>query len=362
MKIIHLIAAARPNFMKIAPLYHELMKHAEFAPKIIHTGQHYDANMSDNFFQDLGLPLPDKNLKTGSGTHAQQTAIVMIEYEKYLYDNTPDLVVVVGDVNSTMACAITAKKLTLTVAHLEAGLRSFDRTMPEEINRLVTDSISDILWTPSQDADNNLIAEGVSSLSITRVGNIMIDSLVMMKDRIASCRAWNDYNLIPQQYGIITIHRPSNTDSKQQLANIIEKIKIISTKCPVAFPLHPRTRAKAKEFGLLTDLTTIPSLSILPPLSYVEFISLLQNAKFAITDSGGLQEECTFMNIPCLTLRKNTERPITCTQGTNKLINILSLEDELSVIMNGHWQQTSIPEMWDGKTATRIIKDITNRL
>ncbi len=361
MKRIHLIAGARPNFMKIAPLYHEMKKHPDLLPVIVHTGQHYDFNMSQAFFRDLGLPQIVANLGVGSGTHAQQTADVMVAYEKYLQTNTPDWIVVVGDVNSTMACSLTAKKLNLKVAHLEAGLRSFDRTMPEEINRLVTDTLADVLWTPSLDADEHLIAEGIAPTKITFVGNIMIDSFLMMKEKIDGCNSWQRFDLLPGQYGIITIHRPSNTDSVSQLNQIVHLILTISQDLPIILPLHPRTKGNLLSFGLMDKIRNLNKVILTEPLSYIEFMALLLQARLVITDSGGLQEETTFMNIPCLTLRENTERPITCSQGTNELVSLDSLPAAFTKIMAGNWKTATIPKYWDGKTAQRVVADLKKR-
>lgn len=363
MKIIHLIAAARPNFMKIAPLYHELKKHQDFHPVIIHTGQHYDYNMSQSFFDDLRLPPPDINLEVGSGTHAEQTGWVMIAYEKLLLQNTrPDLIVVVGDVNSTIACTLAAKKLNLRVAHLEAGLRSFDRTMPEEINRIVTDSLADILWTPSPDADENLVAEGVDTAKITRVGNIMIDSIIMMKDQITPHKNLQKLNLQPKNYAIITIHRPSNTDNKHQLNLIMDHILKLSQKLPILMPLHPRTKSKLESFGLIENINQSKTIIVTQPLAYKDFISLLQESRLVVTDSGGLQEETTFMNIPCLTLRENTERPITCLEGTNELTSLDSLPELFEKALKGDWKTGQTLDKWDGETAQRITADLKTRM
>jgi UDP-N-acetylglucosamine 2-epimerase (non-hydrolysing) len=361
MTKIHLIAAARPNFMKIAPLYHEMKKHPWLTPVIIHTGQHYDYNMSEAFFRDLALPAPDVNLEVGSGSHSQQTAEVMIAYEKYLLANKPDLVVVVGDVNSTMACTITAKKLNFQVAHLEAGLRSYDRIMPEEINRIVTDALADILWTPSYDADDNLIAEGIDRSKISYVGNIMIDSLLMMKDKIDVQNSWEKFSLIPNNYSIVTIHRPSNTDCEHQLKRIVHCILTLSQNLPIFLPLHPRTKKKLLSIGLMEQIKKSENIILSDPLAYIEFMALLQQARLVITDSGGLQEETTFMNIPCLTLRDNTERPITCSQGTNELVSLDNLPHFYQKALNGDWKIAKTPDKWDGNTAQRIVQDIKTR-
>lgn len=355
---IHLIAAARPNFMKIAPLYYALKSEDWAEPVIVHTGQHYDLNMSDVFFTDLGLPDPGIHLGVGSGSHAEQSGQVMMSYEKILLEENPDLVVVVGDVNSTMAATLAAAKLGIKVAHLEAGLRSFDRTMPEEINRLVTDALADILWTPSADADENLIKEGVSEDKIQRVGNIMIDSLELLRDKIQARNACIELSLKSQQYGLVTLHRPSNVDRPEVLKNLCRTLVEISKKAPLVFPIHPRTRKNAEAFGLLAELETSERLFILEPLNYVRFMNLVFNCRFALTDSGGIQEETTYLGIPCITLRPNTERPITVGQGTNRLATIENLSELVEgVLAEEARQECHIPQ-WDGKTAYRVVNSI----
>ena len=355
---IFLVAAARPNFMKIAPLYHALIKEEWADLKIIHTGQHYDINMSDSFFHDLLLPNPHINLEIGSGTHAEQTGRVMIAFEKELLKEKPDLIIVVGDVNSTMACTIAASKLRVKVAHLEAGLRSFDRTMPEELNRLVTDALADILWTPSPDADRNLINEGVIPSRISRVGNIMIDSLELLRTKIESENEMKNYNIQPREYAVTTIHRPSNVDSREQLNKLCNILNMISKKIKLLLPLHPRTRTRLKEFGLDNSLKSNNRIIITEPLSYIKFMHLVFHAKFVVTDSGGIQEETTYLGIPCLTLRENTERPITIEQGTNSLTNLSSVLMDIEEILHGKYKKGTVPELWDGKTAGRVVDDI----
>ena len=357
---IHLIAAARPNFMKIAPLYHAL-KYEDWAePVIVHTGQHYDLNMSDVFFEDLGIPEPGIHLGVGSGSHAAQTGQVMMSYEKVLLEEKPDLVVVVGDVNSTMAATLAAVKLGIKTAHLEAGLRSFDRSMPEEINRLVTDALADILWTPSADADENLIREGVSGEKISRVGNIMIDSLEMLRDKIQNQAAYSDFDLKPQQYGMVTLHRPSNVDVPEKLKQLCTTLIQISKKTPLAFPIHPRTRKNAGAIGVLEELNNAKDLLILDPLNYVRFMNLVFNCRFALTDSGGIQEETTYLGIPCITLRPNTERPITLTRGTNRLCHLDNLEGAVDSVLSEKKRHSSRIDLWDGHTAERVVKSIKN--
>lgn len=357
-KTIHLIAAARPNFMKIAPLYHALVKEEWANPKIIHTGQHYDINMSDAFFRDLGLPEPHIHLNVGSGSHAEQTGRVLIAYEKVLMETKPDLVIVVGDVNSTVAATLAAVKMGIKVAHLEAGLRSFDRTMPEEINRIVTDSIADILWTPSSDGDENLLKEGVTPEKIQRVGNIMIDSLEMMRSQIEKENACAHYGVVAGEYGLLTLHRPANVDDPNFLKEICQVLKRITKRITLIFPVHPRTRKNLNSFGLLSELESHPGMHLTEPISYIPFMNLVFNCRFVLTDSGGIQEETTYLDIPCLTLRPNTERPITITQGTNKLCKVPDIEGHIEHILKTTDTKRIVPELWDGHTAARVCKSI----
>jgi len=357
----HLIAAARPNFMKIAPVYHAMNAADWCEPVIVHTGQHYDANMSDSFFEDLGLPTPDYNLEVGSGSHAEQTGAVMVAYEKIIMETPPDATIVVGDVNSTIACTLAAKKLCLKVAHLEAGLRSKDWDMPEEINRIVTDSISDVLWTPSPDGDQNLLKEGVAPERITRVGNVMLDSYELMRPRIEAESPRVHFGLDAKGYGIVTLHRPSNVDRKETLAPLVKALKSAAARIPIVCPLHPRTRKSLETHGLLDDFLSAEGVHVSEPINYIRFMGLVREAALVITDSGGIQEETTYLNIPCITLRENTERPITITEGTNKLARIPDLPDYVGDILNGRWPAGRKPELWDGKTADRIISDLARR-
>ncbi len=382
---IHLIAAARPNFMKIAPLYHALKKEDWAEPVIIHTGQHYDVNMSDAFFSDLHIPYPAIHLGVGSGTHADQAGHVMMAYEKILMDKRPDMVVVVGDVNSTMACTIAATKLTYDslstwdsgntvtrgntlnlrrpmVAHLEAGLRSFDRTMPEEINRLVTDVLADILWTPSPDADENLLREGISPNKIIRVGNIMIDSMEMLRDKIEHKTVYKEIGLEPGKYGVVTLHRPSNVDNSDTLVTICEILNKIAQKIKLVFPIHPRTRKNLEKTGLINTLENNGNLVLVEPQSYIRFMNLIFNCLLAITDSGGIQEETTYLGIPCITIRPNTERPITITNGTNRLSTLGEIEKRVEEVLSNKIRPKVIPELWDGNTAARVVESIKGLL
>ena len=376
MKIV-LVCGARPNFMKIAPLLRAIDKHNASSkenpiePILVHTGQHYDYEMSQVFFQDLELPKPDVYLGVGSGTHAEQTSRVMIEFEKVLLKEKPDLVIVVGDVNSTLAAALAAVKLHISVAHVEAGLRSYDRTMPEEINRLLTDQISDYLFTPSRDADENLKREGIPNEKIFFVGNIMVDSLLFNKARADQSQIFAQLKLAEKGYALLTLHRPSNVDEKRSLTNIISAITKISEWIPVVFPAHPRTQKRLREFNLNPPSPVIASpdvtgawqsqsqssILITPPLSYLDFLKLEMYAKFVMTDSGGIQEETTVLNVPCLTLRDTTERPITIIRGTNMLVgnSPRKIIQEASKILASNSKSPSHIELWDGRTAERIV-------
>jgi len=360
-KTLHLIAAARPNFMKVAPLYHALAREAWCATQIVHTGQHYDANMSDAFFQDLALPEPAHHLGVGSGTHAEQTAGVMVAYERLCLAERPDLTIVVGDVNSTMACTLAAKKLLIPVAHLEAGLRSRDWTMPEEINRIVTDSLADVLWTPSEDADDNLRHEGCAPERIVRVGNIMIDSYEMLRPKIEAARTPADFGLQSKSYGVVTLHRPSNVDRRESLDVLVAMLISVAARLPLVFSMHPRTRKSLERFDMLRRLAGAPGIRITEPMNYIRFMGLVREACVAITDSGGIQEETTYLGIPCLTLRENTERPITVTKGTNRLVQPADIAPMIERIVAGVWPPGAVPELWDGRTAGRIVADLKSK-
>ena len=355
MKIISVVGA-RPNFMKIAPIIKAIQKKKNLTNILVHTGQHYDKKMSKLFFDELDIPKPDINMEVGSDTHAQQTAKIMTGFEKILINHKPDLVLVVGDVNSTMACAITAAKLNIPVGHIEAGLRSFDRTMPEEINRLVTDSISDFLFTTSADADQNLKKEGVPAKKIFLVGNVMIDTLIANTRKAKSSRIMNRLALKESDFALVTLHRPSNVDEKNDLKNIIEIFLQLQKHTKIVFPIHPRTRLKMKEFGLLKKTKDFSRLIFTEPLGYLDFLNLMMHCRMVFTDSGGIQEETSVLRIPCLTLRENTERPITVTHGTNVLVGLdrQRILREAERILHGQGKKGKDIPFWDGQAAKRI--------
>ncbi|WP_419828153.1 non-hydrolyzing UDP-N-acetylglucosamine 2-epimerase [Sphingomonas sp.] len=359
-RTIHLIAAARPNFMKVAPLWHALAADPGFTPVLIHTGQHYDPNMSDAIFADLSLPAPDHHLGVGSGSHAEQTGRVMIAYEALAQAERPDALVVVGDVNSTLACALVGAKLRVPVFHLEAGLRSRDRDMPEEINRLATDAIADVLWTPSPDADENLLAEGVAPERVTNVGNIMLDSYELVRPAIEGAAEPAALGL-PQRYGVITLHRPSNVDDPMALGALVATLSVVNARLPLVFPVHPRTRQRLAAARLEARLEQ-HGVRLTDPLPYIRFMSLVAGAAAVITDSGGIQEETTYLGIPCLTLRENTERPITVSDGTNRLVNARSLVGALDEALATPPSRRPRPPLWDGRAASRCVDDLRERL
>jgi UDP-N-acetylglucosamine 2-epimerase (non-hydrolysing) len=346
MHILHVVGA-RPNFMKAAPVLHALRKRSAVQQTLVHTGQHYDANMSDVFFSQLEIPLPDVNLGVGSGSHAQQTAEIMSRFEPIVLERKPDVVLVYGDVNSTVAAALVSAKLGIRVGHVEAGLRSFDWSMPEEINRVVTDRLADLLFTPSEDGDINLEHEGVPAKKIFRVGNVMIDSLV----RLLPAAMQLPRNGFPQRYALVTLHRPSNVDDSETLKSILQSLLEINQDLAVVFPVHPRTRQRIEEFGFNAG-----KLHLSGPLPYLEFLALQHDAAVVITDSGGIQEETTYMGVPCLTLRNNTERPVTVTLGTNVIVGQErdKLSFELAKIIAGKAKKGTIPPLWDGHAGERI--------
>ena len=359
-KTIMHVVGARPNYMKIAPIIEALRPAARIRQVLVNTGQHYDESMAGNFFKELDLPRPDRDLGVGSASHAVQTAKVMIAFEEVCLSERPDLVVVVGDVNSTMAASLVAAKLLIPIAHVEAGLRSFDRTMPEEINRIVTDRLADLLLTPSRDGNDNLLAEGTPAEKIHLVGNVMIDTLRRHLPIASLARICDRIPVEDKQYAVLTLHRPSNVDCPDTFREIIQAMCVVAAQMPVVFPVHPRTRSRLKEFGLAADLK---GLILTEPLGYIDFLSLTSHARIVLTDSGGLQEESTALGIPCLTLRENTERPVTVTHGTNRVVGTRSADivAGFTAAVNSV-EPTRIPELWDGHAAGRIATVITSSL
>jgi UDP-N-acetylglucosamine 2-epimerase (non-hydrolysing) len=353
MKYI-LVAGARPNFMKVAPIMEAFRVRQQKQVLLVHTGQHYGDKMSDNFFADLQIPRPDLNLEVGSGSHAQQTARIMTAFEDVCIEHWPDWVIVVGDVNSTLACALVAKKMGIRVAHVEAGLRSSDMSMPEEINRLCTDAISDLLFTTDKMADENLRREGVNEARIRFVGNTMIDTLLRNIDTALSMSSPTEFEA--RQYAVLTLHRPSNVDSKVKLTALVEALIDISRSIPIVFPAHPRTSHNLEKFGL-EDTLRDSRIKLIAPLSYLPFIGLIARSRLVLTDSGGIQEETTVLGIPCITMRPTTERPITCTMGTNILVGTEPERIRTAVLaaLNAAPRKNTLPEKWDGNAATRIV-------
>lgn len=348
MHILHVVGA-RPNLMKVAPVLRALKQFSKIKQSLVHTGQHYDANMSDVFFQQLEIPVPDVNLEVGSGSHARQTADIMTRLEPIVLERRPDLVLVYGDVNSTVAAALVCSKLLIQVGHVEAGLRSFDRTMPEEINRLLTDQLADLLFTPSEDGDKNLGREGVAASKVHRVGNVMIDSLV----RLLPAATDKKLNGLHDRYVLVTLHRPGNVDDDRTLKIILESLLEVNTQLKVVFPVHPRTRQRMTDFGI-----DARQLDLREPLPYIEFLALQSRATAVVTDSGGIQEETTYLKVPCLTLRNNTERPVTVTMGTNILVGQdgARLRAELTKVLEGKQKHGEIPPLWDGRAGERIAE------
>ncbi|MEP6742954.1 MAG: UDP-N-acetylglucosamine 2-epimerase (non-hydrolyzing) [bacterium] len=358
LKVINVVGA-RPNFMKVAPIAKAMKRReGEFTSLVVHTGQHYDASMSDTFFRDLDLPHPDVYLGVGSASHAMQTAAVMQGFELVVTKEKPDWVLVVGDVNSTLACALVCAKLGVKVAHVEAGLRSRDRTMPEEINRLLTDQVSDLLFTPSEDADRNLIVEGIPTERIRLVGNVMIDSLLFHLPRAKESSVLQKLGLVENEFAVLTLHRPSNVDDLDTFTRILEALEEISARLPIVFPVHPRTRKTIADLGLAARVAKAKGLRLIDPLGYIDFLGLYSRGRLVLTDSGGIQEETTVLGIPCLTLRENTERPITIKMGTNKIVGtdtnkiVSAAFDSLNNVEAKRFQ---IPPLWDGQTAGRIL-------
>ncbi len=358
VNIFHIVGA-RPNFMKVAPVLNALKQRENMVQTLIHTGQHYDVNMSDVFFQQLGIPAPEVNLAVGSGTHAKQTAEIMIRLEPLVVERQPDIVLVYGDVNSTVATALVCSKLGVQIGHVEAGLRSFDRTMPEEINRLVTDQLADLLFTPSEDGDENLRREGIPAEKIFRVGNVMIDSLVRLLPAARKTLAQTtNIDGLPERYALVTLHRPANVDDSVTLKGILESLLEVNRDLAVVFPAHPRTRKRIADFGLDAG-----QLRVLAPLPYVDFLGLQSRATVVITDSGGIQEETTYLGVPCLTVRENTERPITVSIGTNVLVgrDREKLRGELSRVLGGKAKKGAVPPLWDGHAGERIADILVSR-
>ncbi|MDA0768465.1 MAG: UDP-N-acetylglucosamine 2-epimerase (non-hydrolyzing) [Verrucomicrobia bacterium] len=362
--IIHLIAGARPNFMKIAPVLRAAAQHADrLTCRIVHTGQHYDRAMSEVFFEELGIPEPDFHLGCGGGSHAEQTAKIMVAYEKLCTEEKPDLVLVVGDVNSTLACAIVAKKLHVTVAHIEAGLRSGDREMPEEINRLVTDAISDLFFVTEPSGVEHLRREGKEDAAVHYVGHVMVDNVLFQRDRLLASPLVEGRSVELKKgheaYGVVTMHRPSNVDEKAVFGGLARALREVSERLPLIFPAHPRTLGNMEKFGI--DLG--PHITVAEPLGYMDFLNLWKDAQLVLTDSGGLQEETTALGVPCLTMRENTERPVTVTEGTNVLVGTdpEAITAAATRILNGEVKAGRRPELWDGCAAERIIKILMER-
>ena len=355
--VLHVVGA-RPNFMKAAPVYKALRDRATFSQTIVHTGQHYDNNMSDLFFRELEIPQPDTNLQVGSGSHARQTAAIMVGFEPVVLKRAPDLVLVYGDVNSTAAASLVCAKLGVPVGHVEAGLRSFDRSMPEEINRIVTDSLADALFTPSEDGNENLVHEGIPKGKIFFVGNVMIDSLLHLLPLALERYPSLAERFALREYGLVTLHRPSNVDDDETLFRILDALHEISVDLPLIFPVHPRTRQRLERASARPDRR----VTLAEPLGYLDFLALEQNAKLVITDSGGIQEETTCLGVPCLTVRENTERPVTLSMGTNVLVgqDMDILKQQVASILRGEIKKGKLPPLWDGKAAERISQVIAS--
>ena len=350
------VAGARPNFMKIAPIMEAFHAHSGICPKLIHTGQHYDEKMSDSFFRELDIPTPDVNLGIGSGSHAVQTAEIMKAFEPVCLEHKPNSVLVVGDVNSTIACGLVAVKLGIRLIHVEAGLRSGDRTMPEEINRVLTDTISDLLFCTEKSGVENLIAEGVPPSKIHLVGNVMIDTILKHRTKAENSAILDEMQLTPKRFATMTLHRPSNVDDPSVFAGLLDAIEVIQNDMPIVFPIHPRTRKNITLFGLSERVEKMKGLHLIEPVGYLDFLKLNANAFVVLTDSGGLQEETTVLKVPCITLRENTERPVTCEVGSNQLtgVNPTSVLTAYQRIKDGQLPELRTPDLWDGQAAIRI--------
>jgi len=357
---VHIIVGARPNYIKAYPVFKILNNSNLYEVILINTGQHYNYNMSKLFFVELGMKSPDVNFNVGSGTHGQQTAKIIIKYESYILKHPPDLVIVFGDVNSTIACSLAASKLNIPIAHVESGLRSYDWTMPEEINRVLTDRLSTLLFTTSPEAETNLNKEGIYK-NIFYVGNTMIDTLVFLKNNFNSSKILNELK-INREYCLLTFHRPSNVDNKNNLKKLINSLQKITNKLDCVFPVHPRTKVKLEEFDLINKLIKNKHFHLIDPIGYIDFMHLQQNASIVITDSGGIQEETTFFGVPCLTVRENTERPITVSKGSNKLIGTEydNIPLEVNLVLSEIEKSFSIPKLWDGSATNRIEKTLDN--
>lgn len=363
LRIVNVVGA-RPNFMKIAPLMDAYRGHPSIEPVLVHTGQHYDQRMSDLFFHQLGIPEPDVNLGVGSGSHAQQTAAVMTSFEQVVQQRHPDAVLVVGDVNSTIACGLVAAKLGVKVVHVEAGLRSFDRSMPEEINRVLTDAISDLLFVTEQSGMDNLRREGVDPSRVHLVGNVMIDTLLRCRDAAERSPVLEHLGLAPAGYGLLTLHRPSNVDDATSMSNMLDAIEEVQRHLPMVFPVHPRTRQRLSHGPFAERVASMTQLKLIEPVGYLDFVKLMAHARVVLTDSGGIQEETTVLRVPCLTLRENTERPVTVTHGTNRVVgtdpgNITTAFRE---VMQGGPAPDRVPPLWDGQAARRIVAILEREL
>jgi len=363
MKIVNVVGA-RPNFMKIAPIMEQFERSRGIEPLLVHTGQHYDEKMSDLFFRQLGIPQPDINLEVGSASHAVQTAEIMKAFEAVVLEHKPDVVLVVGDVNSTIACGLVAVKLGVKLVHIEAGLRSFDRSMPEEINRVLTDSISDLLFCTEQSGVDNLLREGIPKGKIFLVGNVMIDTLLKNKAKAATSNVLSQFNLDGNDFAVLTLHRPANVDDVIAFGRVLDALEIIQNDMPVIFPIHPRTRKNLSSWSLGERIKKLPNLRLTDPLGYLDFLKLMSSARIVLTDSGGIQEETTIFKIPCLTLRENTERPITVEIGSNTVVGTDTdkIIETYQQAANGDWCKPQIPLLWDGHAAERIVKIISDKL
>lgn len=363
MKIVSVVGT-RPNFIKIAPLAREMLKHHEINQILVHTGQHYDLEMSKFFFDDLGIPKPDINLGIGSASDATQTAKIMLGFEKVLLREKPDMVIVVGDVNSTLAASLAAAKCRVKVAHVESGLRSFDRNMPEELNRVITDHIADFLFTTEESGNKNLIAEGIDKNKIFFVGNVMIDSLLSHKEKSKQSKILSKLKLEKKDYAVLTLHRPSNVDNRESLEYVLGILEEIQKKIKIIFPVHPRTLKNLNNFNLMIKIKNQKNLIITEPLGYLDFLNLMSNSKFVLTDSGGIQEETTVLGVPCITMRGNTERPVTVEQGTNALVSTdkNKIVEASNKLLKGADFRAKIPQLWDGKAAKRIVDILIKNL